>query len=212
MTDTAREYRHLFDIYVPIGVGVFLVIFGFVGYALIRYRWRPGRVPRGKAERSKLELAYAVALACIVPVLLYFTFTTEARVDRLPKHPGLRVVVTGAQWNWRFFYPKYGVTEFSGTSRPGTLYVPSNTQILFLVRSVDVIHSFWIPQMRMKKDAFPGATNKVGMVFGRPGVIESGTCAEFCGLHHADMRFNVRVLTPAAFDAWARSRQKAGRG
>src|SRR5919201_1260725 len=204
MTDTARQYRHLFDIYVPIAIGVFLVVLGFVAFAVIRYRWRPGREPRGRAERSLLEGAYALALAAIVPVLLYFTFSTESKVDKLPQRPGLRVVVTAAQWNWRFFYPKYGITQFSGTTRPGTLFVPSNTQVLFLIRSVDVIHSFWIPQMRIKKDAFPGATNKVGMVFSKPGVIESGVCAEFCGLHHADMLFKVRVLPPVAFDAWAR--------
>jgi cytochrome c oxidase subunit II len=211
MTDTAREYRHLFDIYVPIAVGVFLVVLAFVAFAVIRYRWRPGHKPRGKAERSMLEGAYALALVAIVPVLLHFTFTTESRVDKLPKRPGLRVVVTAAQWNWRFFYPKYGITQLSGTSKPGTLYVPSGTQVLFLIRSVDVIHSFWIPQMRIKKDAFPGATNKVGMVFGKPGVAESGVCAEFCGIHHSDMLFNVRVLPPRQFDAWARSRQRAGR-
>jgi cytochrome c oxidase subunit 2 len=209
MTDTAREYRHLFDIYVPIAVGVFVVVLGLVLFAVFRYRWRPGRVPGGKAERSALEGAYAVVLAAVVALLLHFTFTTEAKVDRLPKRPGLRVVVTGAQWNWRFFYPKYGITQFSGSRQPGTLYVPSDTQVLFLIRSVDVIHSFWIPQMRIKKDAFPGATNKVSMIFGKPGVLESGYCAEFCGLHHSDMLFKVRVLAPAAFDAWARSRRSA---
>ena len=208
MTDTAREYRHLFDIYVPIAVAVFLIVLAFVAFAVIRYRWRPGRKPRGRAERSLLEGAYALLLVAIVPVLLYFTFSTEAKVDRLPKHPGLRVVVTGAQWNWRFFYPKYGITQFSGTTRPGTLYVPAHTQILFLIRSVDVVHSFALPQMRTKKDAFPGATNKLAMVFGKPGVVQSGQCAEYCGLHHADMLFKVRVLEPRAFEAWARSQPR----
>ena len=210
MTDTAREYRHLFDIYVPIGVGVFVLIAAFVLFAAVRYRWREGRTPHGRAERPLLEGAYAVILAGTAALLLHFTFTTEAKVDRLPKHPGLRVVVTGAQWNWRFFYPKYRISQLSGVVKQGTLYVPSNTQVLFLIRSVDVVHSFWVPQMRIKKDAFPGATNKVAMVFTKPGVAESGICAEFCGLHHADMLFRVRVLRPAAFDAWARSRQGAG--
>jgi cytochrome c oxidase subunit II len=63
--------------------------------------------------------------------------------------------------------------------------------------------------MRIKKDAFPGATNRLGMVFPKPGVFYSGECAEFCGLHHADMLFRVRVLSPGAFAAWARSRTGA---
>jgi cytochrome c oxidase subunit 2 len=210
MTDTAREYRHLFDIYVPIGVGVFLVILAFVLFSLVRYRWRPGRVPEGRHEHPLLEGSYAVVLAAVAALLLYFTFNTEAKVDKLPKRPGLRVVVTSAQWNWRFDYPKYRISQFSSSLKEGTLYVPSGTQVLFLIRSVDVVHSFWIPAMRIKKDAFPGATNKVSMIFGKPGVTQSGQCAEYCGLHHADMLFRVRVLKPAAFDAWARSRQRGG--
>jgi cytochrome c oxidase subunit 2 len=211
MSDTAREYRHLFDIYVPIAIAVFAVIAAFVFFALVRYRWRRGHAPRGKTERPLLEGAYAVVLAAVAATLLYFTFSTEAKVDPLPGHPGLVVNVTGAQWNWRFEYPKYRITQLSTTQREGTLYVPSGTPVLFRIGSVDVIHSFWIPAMKIKKDAFPGATNKVGMVFPKPGVFYSGECAEFCGLHHAEMLFRVRVLAPGAFAAWVRSRT-GGRG
>jgi cytochrome c oxidase subunit 2 len=119
------------------------------------------------------------------------------------------VNVTAGQWNWRFDYPKYGITQYSFSRREGTLYLPSSTQILFRIRSVDVIHSFWIPQMRLKKDAFPGATNEASATFGKPGVLMSGLCSEFCGLHHADMLFRVRVLDPAGFATWARSQQGA---
>ncbi len=211
MTDTAREYRHLFDIYVPIALGVFVIVAGCVLFALLRYRRREGRAPSRRSERPWFEGAYVLVLAAMVPLLLHFTFTTEAKVDKLPRHPGLRVVVTAAQWNWRFFYPKYGISEISGVDHEGTLSVPSNTQVLFLIRSLDVVHSFWIPQMRIKKDAFPGVTNKLSMVFGRPGVTESGACAEFCGLHHAEMLFRVRVMKPIAFAAWARSQAGAKR-
>jgi cytochrome c oxidase subunit 2 len=209
MTDTAREYRHLFDIYVPIAVAVFAIVLAVVVFCVLRYRWRPGRTPRGRSDHPKLEGAYALVLACTAAVLLYFTFGTESKVDALPKHPGLVVNVTAGQWNWRFDYPKYGITQYSFSQREGTLYLPSATQILFRIRSVDVIHSFWIAQMRLKKDAFPGATNEASAVFGKPGVLVSGVCAEFCGLHHGDMLFRVRVLGPAAFATWARSQQRA---
>jgi cytochrome c oxidase subunit II len=209
VTDTAQKYRHLFDIYVPIAVAVWVVIFGVVAFALVRYRRRPGHLPKGKAERPRLEAAYALVLACTVVVLLVLTFNTEAKVDKLPRHPGLVVNVTAAQWNWRFDYPQYRITQLSTTQREGTLFLPAHTQVLFRIRSQDVIHSFWIPQMRLKKDAFPGATNEVSATWGKPGVTQSGECAEFCGIHHADMLFNVRVLTPQAFAAWVRARQGA---
>jgi hypothetical protein len=70
MTDTAREYRHLFDIYVPIAVGVFVVILGVVLFSVLRYRWRPGRLPKGRHERPLLEGSYAVLLAAVAALLL----------------------------------------------------------------------------------------------------------------------------------------------
>jgi cytochrome c oxidase subunit 2 len=73
---------------------------------------------------------------------------------------------------------------------------------------VDVIHAFWIPELEFKHDLIPGSTQVATLTFARTGLYQ-GECAEFCGLRHADMLFNVRVLTPGEFRAWARGGGKA---
>ncbi len=71
------------------------------------------------------------------------------------------------------------------------------------------MHSFWVPEAEFKHDLFPGNVQHATLTFTRTGLFP-GQCAEFCGLRHADMVFNVRVLTPAAFAAWARSKGRNG--
>ena len=81
------------------------------------------------------------------------------------------------------------------------LVVPARETVEFAITSRDVIHAFWVPHLRFKRDAFPRLTTKFDLVFDKPGSYP-GNCAEFCGLHHADMRFGVRVLPRAEFDEW----------
>ncbi|HEX8855326.1 MAG TPA: cytochrome c oxidase subunit II [Thermoleophilaceae bacterium] len=202
MVDTGHEYHHLFSIYVPIAVGVWLAIALATGYGLLRYRRRPGRVPSGRHEAQVPELTYAALLVGVAAMLLYFTFTTESKVDALPRKPGLVLHVTAGQWNWRFNYPN-GASVVSSSLHQRVMQVPTNTVILVKLHSVDVVHSLWIPERRIKKDAFPGADNELKLTFPKAGTF-SGACAEFCGLHHAEMRFGVKAVPRPQFDAWLR--------
>ena len=95
-----------------------------------------------------------------------------------------------------------GRTVIGSADHEPMLVVPAHTQIEFSARATDVIHSFWIPSERFKRDAFPDRTTRFDLVFEHVGETV-GHCAEFCGLRHADMNFNVRVLSPADFRAWA---------
>ncbi|MFL5826370.1 MAG: cytochrome c oxidase subunit II [Thermoleophilaceae bacterium] len=208
MVDTRHEYHNLSSIYVPIAIGVWVAIALATGYALVRYRRRPGRVPSGRDEAQAPELAYVAVLTGIAAMLLYFTFTTENKVDALPRHPGLVLRVTAGQWNWRFNYPN-GASVLSSNLRQRDMVVPTGTEILVKLHSVDVVHSLWIPATRIKKDAFPGADNELKLSFPKPGAFR-GECAEFCGLHHAEMRFGVKAVRPAQFQTWLR--QQAGGG
>jgi cytochrome c oxidase subunit 2 len=88
-----------------------------------------------------------------------------------------------------------------------TLTVPSDTTVRFTLRSNDVIHAFWIPYARFKRDAFPNRTTEFDLTFDDPGVHE-GICAEFCGLDHTIMRFDVDVLSPDEFDGWLSQAQE----
>jgi cytochrome c oxidase subunit 2 len=87
------------------------------------------------------------------------------------------------------------------------LVVPANTEIRFRMTSIDVIHSFWIPYLRFKRDAFPGRATEFDLSFERPGAHVDGVCAEFCGLKHDQMVFDVQVMSRAAFQTWAATRR-----
>ena len=209
LVDTRSEYDHLFSIYVPIAVGVFLVIVIAVAGSAVIFRRRRVEDAARWHEHNLLEGSYALMLACVAAFLLYLTFTAEHRVDTVAnrERPALTVDVTASKWEWTFAYPGFGFSVRSGTVGRQPLVVPAGEAVRFNLSSVDVIHSFWIPALRYKHDAIPGSTQVVTLVFSR-GVF-AGQCAEFCGLRHADMIFTAHAVDRAAFAAWARSR---GRG
>jgi cytochrome c oxidase subunit 2 len=208
--DTQHEYDHLFSIYVPIAGGVFAVVLVVLIVAVVRARRRAPDRASQRHENNPLELTYALLLGCVVAFLLLVTFTAEHRVDGVAsaETPRLVVDVTGAQWEWSFRYPTYGITRRSGTVGHQALVVPTNEAIRFDLTSQDVIHSFWIPELDFKRDLFPGNVQRVTLTFAHPGTFP-GQCAEFCGLRHADMVFTVRAVSPAVFEAWARSGARA---
>jgi cytochrome c oxidase subunit II len=211
VVDTRAEYSQLFSIYVPIALGVFAAILIATVFALWRYRARPGRAPSGRADAVRVEGLYVALLAAVAALLIFFTFRTEAKVDPAPARPGLVIEVVAAKWNWRFAYAGRGVTVLSTDRRPAAIVVPTRTEILLRLRSEDVIHSFYVPATRIKKDIIPGAANELGVSFPRPGSF-GGECAEFCGLHHAEMLFSVRAVAPAEFRAWLAARRTGASG
>ncbi len=204
LISTRNEYGRLSAIYVPIAIGVFAIVVLVVGFALVRYHGRPASAAARWHENNPLEAGYAAGLTAVVALLLYLSFSAEHRVDTVSaqQRPGLTVDVTGAQWEWTFYYPGYGITARSGTVGRQALVVPTGEAIRFNLSSVDVIHSFWVPELDFKRDAIPGATESVTLSFARAGVFR-GQCAEFCGLRHADMVFTVHAVSPAVFRAWA---------
>jgi cytochrome c oxidase subunit II len=203
---TRQVYDHLFSIYVPIAIGVFLVIFVTVVVAVLIFRRRePERAARWH-ENNPLEGSYAVLLACVAAFLLYLTFTAEHKVDTVAnqQRPAVIIDVTGSKWEWTFTYPAYGFSVRSGTVGRQPLVVPAGEPVRFEISSTDVIHSFWIPALRYKHDAIPGSVQVATLAFSR-GVFP-GQCAEFCGLRHADMIFTAYAVSPSAFTAWAQSK------
>jgi cytochrome c oxidase subunit 2 len=210
LVDTRHEYDHLFRIYVPIAIGVFAVVALATAFAVVRYRGRPPEQAARWHEHNPLEGAYALILALTVAFLLYLTFTAEHRVDTVSARepPSLTVDVTGSKWEWTFYYRRYDITERSGSVGRQPLVVPTNEAIRFNLHTLDVIHAFWIPELEYKHDLIPGSTQVTTLTFTHSGLFQGG-CAEFCGLRHADMVFNVRAVAPAQFLAWAAGGGKA---
>lgn len=208
---TRTEYEHVFGIYVPIAIGVFVVVCLLVVFAVLRYRGRPIQQAERWHENNSLEAGYAVVLAAVVAFLLYVTYTAEHRVDTVAasEQSQLDVNVTAAKWEWHFNYPAYGIDRYSGTVGHETLVVPTNEAIRFRLVSKDVIHEFWVPELRYKHDLIPGFPQEITLTFSRRGRVP-GECAEFCGLYHSRMLFTVDAVSPAEFAAWARWSSSAG--
>jgi cytochrome c oxidase subunit 2 len=211
---TRDKYAHVFDVYWPIAAAVGAVVVVATLWALWRYRRRDDAWPQGPDKNLPLELTYAGVLAVIVAALTYVTLSTESDLDRADAGPVReQVQVTGARWNWRFEYPRYGiVSQGAGAGQVvPTLTVPADEPIGFRGTSEDVIHSFYIARERFKRDVFPGRTTTWTLSFSADDVgmhRDWGACAEFCGAFHSYMHFNVRVLSPEDFRSWVQEQRR----
>jgi cytochrome c oxidase subunit 2 len=201
--DAHSRFSDLFSVYEWLMVAVTAIVFGVVLFAVIRFRRRSDVEPRAKDKHTLVESIYAAVLAAIAIVLVILTFRTEDKVDAVASTGGVRVDILAFQWQWKFGYPDFGKTVLGTPERPPTMVLPVRTVIRFDGVSRDVIHSFWVPAARFKRDEFPGSHTKFDLSFDRTGTF-IGRCAEFCGLHHTDMDFFVRVVPRADFQRWVR--------
>jgi cytochrome c oxidase subunit 2 len=206
VVSTHHEYYRVFDVYVPIALGVFGLVLVLTVFAVLRYRKRSPERAATWHKHEPLEGAYAALLTLVVAFLLYLTFSAEHQVDTVAarQRPAVTIDVTASKWEWTFYYPAYRITVRSGESGVHPFVVPTGEAIRFNLTSTDVIHAFWIPALRYKHDAIPGAVQVVTLSFTSPGLFD-GQCAEFCGLRHPDMLLAARAVQPSRFAAWARS-------
>ncbi|WP_158736024.1 cytochrome c oxidase subunit II [Alteribacillus sp. YIM 98480] len=195
----AEEQSHL--IVFSLAVMMIVLVTVFILFAKFIWTYRE----HSKADRSdhtlrndnkKLEITWTILPVIVLGVLavpmLMQTYDLETKADR----DAFRVNVTGHQYWWQFDYPDQNIR----TSQE--LHLPANEDVVIELKSSDVIHSFWIPQLGGKKDAIPGETNELYLETGDPGVYD-GKCAELCGAAHTDMRFQVVVEEEEDFEAWS---------
>jgi cytochrome c oxidase subunit II len=214
-TSTRQDFQSLFSLYMTIALVVAVLVVATIAYAVIRHRRRDGIAPRETPGLKPLEAVWVGVVAATVAVLLVATFRTEGRVDAVPADAPQTVRVVAFQWGWRFSYPGTGVATTGNDVRPPSLVVPADESVRFAISSRDVIHSFWIPDLRFKRDAFPNRVTDFDLVFD-PGVTTVGRCAEFCGLGHDRMDFQVVSMQPSDFQRWLNARElairRSGRG
>jgi cytochrome c oxidase subunit II len=202
-TDTRARYDDVAGVYAPIAIAVFLLVTG----AIVVFVWR-GRRRAGASRREEwpvVEAAYAALLVVAVAVLVTVTFSSQSKIESADAKPGVDVRIIAAKWNWTFRYPASGARVTGRPGTPATLVVPAGREVRFTGTSLDVIHAFWIPDRRFQRQLIPGRQARFSLVFPHPRVISNAACSFFCGLGHSEMLFQVRVLAPAAFDAWARA-------
>jgi cytochrome c oxidase subunit II len=217
--DTRHEFDRVAGLYLPIAVAVVGIVALLALFMALRYRARPGeadaagRRPSRLSSAPKTEFVYVALLAGIAALLLWKTFTVEAKTDKVQQRAAVTIDVTAAKWHWTFSYPRYGIVQRGADFQVPTLVVPAGQVVHFTLRSVDVIHAFWVPARRFKRDANPAMVSDFTLVFPQPGFSRNGgECSEFCGLRHAQMRFDVLVVSPAAFARWARSGGRTATG
>lgn len=196
-SDTAGDVASLFWVVTAIAAVVFIVVEGLIIFAVVRYRRQyPDEIPEQIHGNTRLELIWTVVPVLILAVLFGLTLRMLAEQRYAPPE-SMVVEVTGNQWFWEFNYPE---TEVTLNSRTDDLVIPAGRPIQFEIRSNDVIHSFWVPELSGKIDAIPGHTNTLWFT-AEPGSYD-GECAEFCGLQHYDMLFTVRVVPEDEFAEW----------
>jgi len=189
----------------------FVLTLGVLLYCVVRFRRRAG-VPAShiRGERWR-ELAWIVVPAAIVLLLDLGIDAAGARVwdhvkTDLP--PGdVHLAVTGKQFEWLITYP--GPDAKLGTADDFTLnsqlHVPAGKDVRITLRAEDVLHSFFLPHVRLKQDAIPGRTIDMWFNATRPGTWELA-CAELCGFGHHTMRGTFVVHAPEEWEQWIRSR------
>ncbi len=178
-------------------------------FVVIRFRRRDDRLPYQRRENIPIEITYMVVPLLVVGALFGITFFSVRFIDKVDPDPDLTVAVTGFQWQWQFDYPADGVRIIGSDTKLPELVLPAGAKVQFDLTSLDVIHSFWIPGFRFKRDIFPGQTQTFQVDVGdRTGDYpDSGVCAEFCGLDHHKMRFSVKIVTPEEFAQWLKEHE-----
>jgi len=171
---------------------------------LIRYREQPGRRATYNHGNTTLEIIWTTIPAAILIVLSFMSVSTWAKVKRNIPASDFDIQVTAKQFNWEVVYPgadgKFGTED--DVKFDNDVHVPVNKVIRVHLTSSDVIHSFFIPNMRFKQDAVPGRTILAWFEAKKPGKYEL-PCAELCGFGHSGMKGWLNVHTPEDYQKWA---------
>lgn len=232
VTNVSRQIYGLHMMAFWVCVGIAVVVFGVMIWSLVFHRRSRGAVADvTMVHNTKVEIIWTA-----IPVIILVCMAVPAarilvRINN-NSHAQLNIRVTGFQWGWQYqyvgtpvsFISKLGyrsdrARELDSGINPDSvphylltvdhpLVVPTGTKIRLLVTSVDVIHSWWVPDFGVKKDAIPGFINEVSFTVdpNKPGTYR-GQCTELCGRDHAYMPVVVRAVSPAKFSAWLKQQE-----
>jgi len=223
VTEISRSIYDLHMLIFWICVAIGVVVFGAMFWSLIHHRKSAGHQAAQFHESTRLEIGWT-----LVPTLILIAMAWPATGTLIDMYDtggeDMAVEVRGYQWKWQYKYldedynssfsyfsnlatPK---DEINNKSAKGEYYllevdeplrIPANRKVRFLVTAEDVIHSWWIPDFGIKRDAIPGMLNELWTVVEEPGIYR-GQCTELCGKDHGFMPVVVQVMPEAEFDSW----------
>ncbi|MBA2327847.1 MAG: cytochrome c oxidase subunit II [Actinobacteria bacterium] len=209
---TSEQGRDIFDLWRGSMIAALVVggiVWGLIGWAVFRYRRRGDELPTQRQYIVPLEVVYTAVPVLIVAVLFALSYRTQRDVDALSSDPDLVIEVEGFQWQWQFHYVEEDITVTGLPDDPPVMVLPVDATVRLVLTSTDVIHSFYVPDFLYKRDVIPGVSNKVDVDVTDVGRY-TGRCAEFCGLDHARMTFEVDAVTMADFREWVADQRVAG--
>ncbi|MEI6741245.1 MAG: cytochrome c oxidase subunit II [Gemmatimonadaceae bacterium] len=189
------------------GTVVFVVVEVALVYTIFRFRRRPGApTPKQVHGNTVLEITWTAIPALILIVIAIPTVRTIFKTQAKAAPNSLQVQVIGHQWWWEFRYPQYGITTAN------ELYLPNGRTVNFELKTQDVLHSFWIPQLGGKRDLISNKSNYLWFTPNAdlPSSAFNGFCAEFCGPSHANMKFRVYAVSAGEFDQWTAHQKQPG--
>ncbi len=202
----SQSLHEMWVVFFWAGLFVTVVIYGLIGWCVLRYRRRSTDVayPEQFRRSGRWEIIYTSVPILIVCGLFAITYPAERHVETIAAQPDVVVNVTAFRWSWRFEYPQFGATIIGTTQAPPVFELPVDQTARFNLTSVDVDHSFWVPEFLFKRDAIPGLENVFDWTPIKRGAFR-GECGEFCGLDHALMSFSLKVVSRSEFDRWIRA-------
>ena len=211
VTSYGRDIDWLFHlIYAITGVTFILVTVAFLAFLVI-YRDRPGRQARYTHGNTTLEIVWTVVPALILVVLTFLSVPAWSKIKMTMPATDVVIEVTAKQFNWQVRYP--GPDGKFGTEDDKTfldeMHVPVGKPVRINLKSQDVIHSFFVPQFRIKQDAVPGREIGVWFDVMKPGKYE-WPCAELCGFGHSGMKGWVYAHSAEDYAKWAAENLKGG--
>jgi cytochrome c oxidase subunit 2 len=225
----ANQIASLYRIVLYIAAVVFVIVEGALVYSVYKFRAKKKAVAAQIHGNTRLEIGWTLGAALILVVLTVVTFVKLPSIVNPPNSDAgglslsasvteptppngkkLTICVQGRQFIWRYSYGN-GCLQNTFTNKLPysytTMVVPVHTTVVLDIQSSDVIHSWWIPKMGGKVDAVPGYTTYTWFKALHTGVFR-GQCAQLCGVNHAAMIAFVKVVSPAAYQAWVSQQQK----
>jgi cytochrome c oxidase subunit 2 len=191
----APYWDQMYNIWLAVAVGIYVIVAVPALYFMFRYRYRPAVNEMGSHEEAGIGIEI---LWTVVPLIIVIYLATQGFVlytrQRTPPPESLPVKVEGRMWYWTFEYP-------NGKKSASQLYVPAGKPVKLVMTAKDVIHSFHILEAKTMEDVVPGRETHLWFQFNKTGEYQA-FCREYCGAGHALMRATIKVVTPEEFEAW----------